>query len=1168
MAAKVTAPPGYCSHRSRPRPPKPRPTRDVTQASPALTNNYWGQPIPVGFGRRKVPGQIIWTSPVRVISGTRFCDMAISFGYSLVPASEIDEIKLISLYFNGKKVYSVLSSDTISTYADGALTTIGSASSRRNSTKPVMEIRWYAGKANQKPNKIIERYVGANNAVPYRNMLYCVVNNLNMDKFKLTEAPIVEALLADNYTNHDLYDNASSTSHPGVDAARIVWDSGTDLLHYFNADGSTIQTFDYSTLKQKATKTLKGSYAVGPDVIDHVLVADKETGLVALATGDTAQNENRAIHIVNPLTLKIGSGFYSGSSGDVTFTSTRAGAVDRLEFVHAAGTSTEGLFLAAAPDQDLAAASAKWLGILKVNASTGGLSYVWHHTFDKRVTGIFYSDEERLAGWGVLYVITEGDLYKVRINKDASSANSSGLVQLSFVKQYSASLTANGRSGIYDAASGKIIILYHTDDENIHVYDLLNDTNSFDIILTADIVPHERFFRGSDISGGSLFLQFDENEFINLNLPDIEESDLTLNQLIHVADTSATEQTATIANGAFWNSRRQAFVVPAIAGVAPACPGPGIVWPNFGYLTDGTGVALSNVFRWLLMYAGFDDGQIDVSNLPADDTSKILGGFWVNATNVWDEVKLIADAYNVDIINSDGLIKFVKKDRTSGLTTDADLSSDNFIPIDNTLVTRETRQNSKDLPQRVTVQYYDPDIGYALTSQHASRGTFPGRTTAATEPVDYTLPLVLNSARARTLAARILYQLWEEQTAIEFVLPRQYVYIEPGDIVGLAITFADGSVQEEVWKIRDTELTLDFQNKITATQLETEEDYEFPFEASAGIFSDPGIAGQTEAIPLAYDVPRPEKVSADNVEILAASVPKIKASWDGGNFYYEKNNDLIFQGFTSGAYQPLRLILESELTNGPTWTISEVSFDVSIYTGNATDLVSISANDLLEGKNLALVGNISDGYEYIQFRDVLDNSDGTYTLTGIIRGLRGTEYLTRTWEAGEEMVLVTRPNFLSVNATSELGDTVNIVAVGIGEAVDEGATAAVDVVGNSLKPYAPVFPYIYSGTWGSDMVIRFCPRNRGSYDLPENEAIASFPYDEDTVEFEVEIIDTDTTTVLRTFTALTSPEFTYTAVNQALDFASTPTPLYLRAYQISDNATIDRGYSNLLELNV
>lgn len=1162
------ATPGDCSHRPRERPHKPAPVEDVVQTLPGFQTSYWGQAIPVGFGRRKVTGQIVWSSNIRVVGSSRLCDLILAFGYSITPGAERDEIKLVTLYFNGKRVYSLLSSDTISTYADGVLTTAGIAGNSSRSNKPRMQVRWYEGSSTQRAPKILRDAVG-DEAVSYRNMMYAVLTNVDLDKYQLSEVPFVEALIAESYTTNNLYDRASATTQGVISVARAVWDAGRNYYYHFSLDGLSLQAFDYNTQKGKSVKSLSGSYAVGTQIVSHGLAADKETGLLTVVHGTSSQL-NRAVHIVDPRSLKIGSGYYSGSSSQLIFNSATSGCAQGLCFAHAGSNATEGLFLAVQPDTTLSSANSSWLGILKVNASTLGLSYVTVVNFPEKVTGCWASPEARLRGWAVLYVGTaSGGLYRLRIHESATSSNADGAVQYEYLGPVVVTETGDVVSGIYDELSGQMIVRHDDDYTSLLFYStpVVDTTTSLLGSETHDTLlsVNGRFMRDSDISSGSLMITASTTQVLNVHFDDYSFGTLSLSTVVHVGDDTEAGQSSSIPLGGFWDSRRSAFLVSSVgASLSPACPGPGLVWPKFGYLKDGSGVALSNLLRWLCLYAGYETAEIDVTEVPTDSTYKVLGGQWVNATDVWDEVRLICDAFGIDMIQGADKIKFVKKDRSS---TDDDIASNKFIPVDGQLVTRITRQKAEDLPKRVTVSYWDPSIGYNMTAQAATRATFPGRTHQGVSPVEYSLPLVMYGNVARTVAARILYSFWEEQEAIEFMLSREYVWVEPGDILGLTIDFINAEQDVGYWKIVDVTVHQDFSVTLQAVRIETEDDYVFPFTADSGTYNEPTLSGLVDSDVLAFDVPRPESSSATSVELLGASVPTVNLSWSGGTLYHEVSNVLQEVGYTSGSTQPLVMVLESALEDGIPWTVLEQSTTVSIVTGNSSDLQTITATQLLQGENLALVGNQTDGYEYVQFRDVLDNGDGSYTLTGFIRGRRGTEYLTQAWSAGDEFVLVQRPNFLTVDAQGDLSSgSADLASLGTGQELEEAATVALPVVGHSLKPFAPLHPYVSNGaSWGSDLQFTFQPRTRGYYGQPTNEAIANFPYDEDTVSFEIDIIDTDGTTVLRTLTT-TNNVVTYSAANQATDFASTPVPLYMRIYQISDNSTIDRGYSHRWEL--
>ncbi len=65
------------------------------------------------------------------------------------------------------------------------------------------------------------------------------------------------------------------------------------------------------------------------------------------------------------------------------------------------------------------------------------------------------------------------------------------------------------------------------------------------------------------------------------------------------------------------------------------------------------------------------------------------------------------------------------------------------------------------------------------------------------------------------------------------------------------------------------------------------------------------------------------------------------------------------------------------------------------------ELNSISDDELWAGGNAAFVGN-----EIIQFRDAVENLNGSWTLSNLLRGRRGTEYACDNHTLAEEFVLL------------------------------------------------------------------------------------------------------------------------------------------------------------------
>jgi hypothetical protein len=134
------------------------------------------------------------------------------------------------------------------------------------------------------------------------------------------------------------------------------------------------------------------------------------------------------------------------------------------------------------------------------------------------------------------------------------------------------------------------------------------------------------------------------------------------------------------------------------------------------------------------------------------------------------------------------------------------------------------------------------------------------------------------------------------------------------------------------------------------------------------------------------------------------------------------------------------------------WQTDRVNgLDVSFISGGAA-LESISEAALLNGRNALLVGD-----EVIQFAEVSQNADGSYHLSTLIRGRRGTEAAQMSHQTGEKVVLLTEEAL--GRAFTPLGD-LNVPrsfkGVGTGRLLEDAPVTIKTLIGNDLRPYAPV----------------------------------------------------------------------------------------------------------------
>jgi hypothetical protein len=236
---------------------------------------------------------------------------------------------------------------------------------------------------------------------------------------------------------------------------------------------------------------------------------------------------------------------------------------------------------------------------------------------------------------------------------------------------------------------------------------------------------------------------------------------------------------------------------------------------------------------------------------------------------------------------------------------------------------------------------------------------------------------------------------------------------------------------------------------------------------------------------------------------------------------------------------------------------------VAMTTGGDA-LESVTQEVMVSGTaNAALLIKANGEPEIIQFRDVsYDEASGSYTLTGLLRGRRGTDVFTSGHAAGELFVLLDAE---MIGATTlELGDldlTRQWRAVTLGSLFEDATIQPRVHTGRDLKPYAPwdVRAALASG----DIDITWHRRTRIGGELKDG--AGTVPLGEASEAYEVDILDAPGGMVLRTLSS-TSESATYAASAITTDFGTAPASLSVAVYQLS--AVVGRGFARAVILNV
>jgi hypothetical protein len=192
------------------------------------------------------------------------------------------------------------------------------------------------------------------------------------------------------------------------------------------------------------------------------------------------------------------------------------------------------------------------------------------------------------------------------------------------------------------------------------------------------------------------------------------------------------------------------------------------------------------------------------------------------------------------------------------------------------------------------------------------------------------------------------------------------------------------------------------------------------------------------------------------------------------------------------------------------------------------------------------------GQELIQFLNAIQNSDGSYTLSGLLRGRRGTEWAIGTHAIGET-VTVPSTGFVRVpDALSLRNLTLFYRGVTVGQDPGVVNSQTFTIIGRDLMPYSPVHVKA-TRDGGNNLSLTWVRRTRiGGGSLSKDPV----PLSEQSEAYEVDIFNGST--LVRSITGLSSPAASYSAADQTTDFGSPQSSIAMKVYQLS--AQVGKGF--------
>lgn len=1104
-----------------------------------VTSSAYGAPIAIAYGTLRMAGNMIWSSGIseaRNVSrsdaggkgGGGATQIAVSYSYTASFAIAFGEgpaEDVLRLWADGKLIY-----DKTGLQSDVA--------------RPGLRFRFHSGNETQLPDPLIEAHVGDGRAPAHRGLCYLVFEDLPLADFG-NRIPNITAEITFHREPAQPYQllDFITTSEGGllgsyqIDELAIDWRRGHGwfLSSSSTAGAAGLRRFDLRSMREDRQVRMSDVTDATPSNFPASLFCG-EDGHLYLTVGS---GNSKPIIRVEPNALKEVGRFGSTSTG-LSNTTSRFVSTSWMGMVSAYGPSGRVDFLLTGSQFDD-------IGLLRAD----GMTYVWgagQTVTEPRVRGVIGGAVAEGVGEGWLLGSGTGTshnslgLYRIRVAATASYDPLNGQtlgVDFAKVASFTPAEIEPGATGFWDPAGG---LTWDATDDSVIFQIRISSGGSAGTVYTvkwrADAgivwktaVPSLINFEGPFVGQSRLRGQ----RWTLMRTTRVVQLDTATGAVV----LDETWPTAVNEGGAqVYDAVSDTLLVRTGSGWARLFLGRG----------GGQGEALSAIVADLCGRAGLGPADLDTTELDATVPGYVIG----RQTTVRGAIEPLAQAFFFDAVESDDALRFRPRGRAPAATITGDL----LLPQDGQTGEswRERRTQEAELPERVAVVYMDRGADYQQGTQAAKRASLPLPTMHSRSQASLQLAMALDATTAKRIAERTLISAWLERSTYEAALPPDFLQLEPTDVVDVVLP--SGSV----FRTRITRLDVgaDFSLRLEGVA-ETAAAYVSTVLTDSGS----GLPLQRIAVDAAtrlilFDLPLLRDV--DDAAGAGSRLYYLMAGyggpgWPGAALYRSSDGSAWSQvGRALGEAAWGATVNALGEPRSPFATDEDNSLTVFMTTG-ADRLESVTQAAMLNGANAALLVKTNGEPEVIQFRDVTLNPEGTFTLTGLLRGRRGTDVFVDGHQPGELFVLLDPDDVETLTVPfGELGLARSWRAVGFGSLFEDAETIVQAHSGRDLMPLAPVH-LTGSRNGAGDLTVTWQRRTRIGGEW--RDGTGTVPLGEASEAYEVDILDGPGGQVLRTLNS-TGPTVVYTATEQTADFGSTQLTIHLRVVQLS--ATIGRGF--------
>ncbi len=455
-------------------------------------------------------------------------------------------------------------------------------------------------------------------------------------------------------------------------------------------------------------------------------------------------------------------------------------------------------------------------------------------------------------------------------------------------------------------------------------------------------------------------------------------------------------------------------------------------------------------------------GEADFTDIDASALSGVVTGYLVDRPlSPREMIDPLADVFQFDVVEAEGTLRCQPRNTDKLLTID----TSDLVERDDGAFSLSLGQET-DLPAAFRLGFFDEAEDFAPAVAEARD---PGAQPAREVGVDVAAAIPAAEAEAR--ARSILADAWVMREQLVLSLPPSALALEPGDAVALNDLGTD-----RLYRIVDIEDGAERRADLVRVAPSV---YESPVGPSE--FSAPApVSVYGAPVWALFDLPMIEGAEPAAPWFVAFADP-----WPGGVALYRGGGETapILAGLAPARAVMGRLKTALAPAGAGRWI--DHSVDVDLFFGT---LSSRAAEDVLAGANLCAIESDGGGWELAQFQDAALQPDGSWRLSGLLRGQAGSEAQAAAGAAaGQRFVLMTRAVTQGAFATDLRGLSFDWQAGPEKDIPDtENFTAeTLTFEARGLKPLSPV--HLRASREGADLRLSWIRRTREGGDSWEGE---------------------------------------------------------------------------------